>query len=208
MQPSDAPSNAASRLRVAYADPPYPGQALRHYGKNGDPFEGDVQEVDHAELIRDLERDFPDGWALSTSVPSLHYVLGLCPESEPSKKRTWNGRGGVKLGTGVRVGAWIRSAGSPFPPSRVMWTWEPVIFRIPHWRQRHPRDFVRDSLVASQPHGFLGNTITGQKPEAFCHWIFDVLGLAPDDELVDIFPGSGAVGHAWDRWRRQTRLAV
>lgn len=195
-------------IRVAYADPPYPGQAKRHYGKDGDPFDGEIAEVDHAELIEGLEHDFPDGWALSTSVPSLHHVLSLCPEPEPSKKRTWNGRGGVKLGTGVRVGAWIRSAGSPFPPSRVMWTWEPVIFRVPHWRQRHSRDFVRDSLVASQPHGFLGNTITGQKPEAFCRWIFEVLGLTPDDELVDIFPGSGAVGHAWDAWRRQLRLAV
>jgi hypothetical protein len=195
-------------IRVAYADPPYPGQALRHYGKDGDPFTGEVQEVDHDALINRLETDFPDGWALSTSVPALHYVLSLCPEGEPSKKRTWGGRGGTKLGTGVRVGAWFRSAGSPFPPSRVMWTWEPVIFRIPHWRQRHDRDFVRDSLVASQPHGFLGNTITGQKPDAFCFWIFDVLGLTPTDNLVDIFPGSGAVGRAWEGWTRQTRLPV
>jgi hypothetical protein len=192
--------------RFAYADPPYPGQALRHYGKDGDPFGGQVAEVDHADLIEGLERDFPDGWALSTSVPALDYVLSLCPKSEPSKKRTWNGRGGVKLGTGVRVGVWLRSAGSPFPPSRVMWTWEPVIFRIVHWRNRHRHDFVRDSLVASQPHGFLGNTITGQKPEAFAYWIFDALGMTPDDELVDVFPGSGAISQAWDRWRNQTTI--
>jgi hypothetical protein len=190
---------------MAYADPPYPGQALRHYGGKGDPFEGAVQEVDHAELVERLERDFPDGWALSTSVPALGDLLALCPRPEASKKRTWNGRAGVKLGTGVRVGAWLRSSGSPFPPSRVMWTWEPVIFRVIHWRQRHPHDFVRDSLVASQPH-FLGNTIIGQKPVAFCHWVFDVLGLGPDDELVDLFPGSGAVGHAWESWCRQTTI--
>jgi len=196
----------AVALRCAYADPPYPGQALRHYGKNGGPYSGEVAEVDHAQLIQDLERDFPDGWALSTSVPALGELLNMCPKPEASRKRTWNGRAGVKLGTGVRVAAWLRSAGSPFPPSRVMWTWEPVIVRIPHWRQRHPHDFVRDSLVASQPHGFLGNTITGQKPVVFCHWIFDLLGLGPDDELVDLFPGSGAVGHAWDSWRRQGNL--
>ncbi len=195
-------------IRCAYADPPYPGQAKRHYGKNGDPFEDDVEEVDHAELIEGLERDFPDGWALSTSVPALEYVLSLCPKPEPSKKRTWNGRGGIKMGTGVRVCAWLRSTGSPFPPSRVMWTWEPVIVRMPHWRQRHSRDFVRDTLVASQPHGFLGNEITGQKPVAFAHWVFDLLGLTSDDELVDLFPGSGAIGHPWDAWCRQTRLAV
>jgi hypothetical protein len=191
---------------VAYADPPYPGQAKRHYGKPGDPYAGIVEEVDHAALIAQLEREFPDGWALSTSVPALPDILALCPKPEPSKKRTWNGRAGIKLGTGIRIGAWIRSAGSPFPPSRVMWTWEPVIFRIPHWRQRHSHDFVRDSLTASQPHGFLGNEITGQKPLAFCHWIFEVLGLGPDDEFVDLFPGSGAVTEAWQGWRSQLSL--
>lgn len=192
----------SERRRMAYADPPYPGQAKRHYGKDGDPFEGEVVEVDHADLIARLERDFPDGWALSTSVPALEHVLSLCPKPEPSKKMSWNGRGGVKSGTGVRVGAWLR-APSPFRPSRVMWTWEPVIFRIPHWRQRHPYDFVQDSLVASPPRGFLGQTITGQKPDEFCFWIFDCLGMGPNDVLVDMFPGSGAVARAWEMYRRQ-----
>ena len=52
-------------MRVAYADPPYPGQAKRHYGKNGDPYQGVVEEVDHAELIEGLERDqeeFMQAW--------------------------------------------------------------------------------------------------------------------------------------------------
>lgn len=44
-------------MRVAYADPPYPGQAKRHYGKAGDPYEGVVEEVDHAELIDPAARD-------------------------------------------------------------------------------------------------------------------------------------------------------
>lgn len=192
--------------RFAYADPPYPGQALRHYGKEGDPFVGDVAEVDHAELIERLERDFPDGWALSTSVPALADILALCPTAEARKKRTWNGRGGVQAGSGVRVGAWLKQAGCPFPPSRVMWTWEPVIFRIPHWRQRHTHDYVHDTLIASNPRGFLGGTLVGQKPAAFCHWVFDVLGMGRDDELVDLFPGSGAVGYAFDAWRNQLSL--
>lgn len=192
-------------MRVAYADPPYPGQAKRHYGKKGDPYEGEVEEVDIVDLIVQLEEDFPDGWALSTSVPSLLEVLAQCPEPDLSKKRTWNGRAGIKLGTGVRVCAWFRT-GFPFPPSRVMWSWEPVIVRTPHWRQRHKHDFVPDALYATQPRGFLGNQITGQKPVAFCYWIFDLLGLGPDDELVDLFPGSGAVGHAWEAWKRQPSL--
>lgn len=28
------------------------------------------------------------------------------------------------------------------------------------------------------------------------------------DELVDMFPGTGAVMRAWERWQSETRLAV
>jgi hypothetical protein len=136
-------------------------------------------------------------------VAALADVLALCPKGEPSQKRAWGGS--VKLGTGVRVCAWIRT-GIPFPPSRVMWSWEPVIVRTPHWRQRHRSDFVTDTLAATQPRGFLGNEITGQKPVAFCYWVFDLLGLGPDDDLVDLFPGSGAVTRAWEAWRNQLSL--
>lgn len=199
----DGDCTCPTTRRFAYADPPYPGQAKRHYGKNGDPFEGEVQEVDHAELIATLERDFPDGWALSTSVPALTALLPLCPQGDASKKRHTGGS--VKLGTGVRVCAWIRN-GVPFPPSRVMWSWEPVIVRTPHWKQRHAHDFIRDVCFAHQETGFFGNTITGQKPRGFCYWLFDVLGVGVDDELVDLFPGSGAVGHAFESWRSQQTL--
>ena len=53
-------------LRLAYADPPYPGLSARYYADHED-FAG---EVDHAELIRRLSIDF-DGWALSTSARAL-----------------------------------------------------------------------------------------------------------------------------------------
>ena len=43
----------------------------------------------------------------------------------------------------------------------------------------------------------------GEKPERFCFWLFEVLGLRPGDELVDLFPGSGAVTRAWRRWQHQ-----
>jgi hypothetical protein len=48
----------------------------------------------------------------------------------------------------------------------------------------------------------------GAKPPLFCQWLFACLGLEPTDEFVDLFPGSGAVGYAWEAWRNQTRLAV
>lgn len=72
-------------MRFAYADPPYIGQAKRHYSH--DPL---CAEVDHAELIQRLTREFPDGWALSASAPSLATILPLCP-------------------SGYRVAVWVKT---------------------------------------------------------------------------------------------------
>lgn len=55
-------------MKIAYADPPYPGQAAR-YGR---------REVDHARLIRALDRF--DGWALSSHSNALRDLLPLCPK--------------------------------------------------------------------------------------------------------------------------------
>lgn len=49
-------------MKFAYADPPYIGQAKRHYQS---------EEVDHEKLIKRLINEYPDGWALSLS-PLLH----------------------------------------------------------------------------------------------------------------------------------------
>jgi hypothetical protein len=46
----------------------------------------------------------------------------------------------------------------------------------------------------------------GAKPEAVCHWAFEVVGADPADEFVDLFPGSGAVGRAWESWRPQLAM--
>ena len=43
--------------------------------------------------------------------------------------------------------------------------------------------------------------LTGAKPEAVCHWAFELAGAHPDDTLVDLYPGTGAVTRAWDTWR-------
>jgi len=59
-------------MRLAYADPPYIGQARKHYGP-------DAREVNHELLVNHL-REF-DGWALSASSPSLAKILPLCPEA-------------------------------------------------------------------------------------------------------------------------------
>src|SRR5690606_18814655 len=70
-------------LRLGYADPPYIGQAQKHYSHDER-----CAEVDHAELIARLEAEF-DGWALSFGVnlPALQEVVALLPEG--SRVAVW-----------------------------------------------------------------------------------------------------------------------
>jgi hypothetical protein len=42
--------------------------------------------------------------------------------------------------------------------------------------------------------------VIGAKPAAFCYWLFDLVGALPGDGFDDIFPGSGGVGRAWERY--------
>lgn len=152
---------------MAYADPPYPGLARKYYA--GEP--SYAGEVDHVALIASLEA-FADGWALSTSSAALRMVLPLCPK-------------------GVRVCAWVKPIGACPATLGIHSTWEPVI--VARGRQRQPG--VRDWLSAQPARG--GGTLPGRKPIAFCAWLFDLLGLQPGDELVDMFPGTGIVGRSW-----------
>jgi hypothetical protein len=166
-------------LRVCYADPPYPGKAKLYRGSEG--FAG---EVDFLSLVDRLRLDFPDGWALSTSARSLTRVLRVCP-------------------IGVEVAAWFRGV-RPAKSGRVLNAWEPVIF----WGGRRVRPmgdgFREDALVytlrsrRADPKGVLG-----AKPGRFAFWLFDLLGLRPGDDLVDLFPGSGRVGDAWKHFCRR-----
>lgn len=161
-------------MRFAYADPPYPGQAKRWYGNHPD-YAG---EVDHAELIARLVRDYPDGWALSTSMVALREVLPLCPAD--AKVAAWHkpdeARGGA---------AWT-------------WTycWEPLIV-MPGRPAPEVRNVLRCSALKRFP---------GAKPPAFSRWLFALLGAIPTDELDDLFPGSGAVGEAWAAFQAQPAL--
>ena len=164
------------RRRIAYADPPYIGQAKRHY--SADPR---CAEVDHAALIEQL-CGF-DAWALSLSSPSLQHILALCPAD-------------------VRVGAWVKPFASFKPGVNPAYAWEPVIWRSGRKRARTEatvRDWVSCNIT-------LQRGLSGAKPEPFCFWLFDVLGAEPDDEFTDLYPGSGAVSRAWEKWRNQQRL--
>jgi hypothetical protein len=176
----DGPDYAAEigrPRRLAYADPPYPGMSWRHYRDHPD-YAG---EVDHQALIARLVADFPDGWALSTNSRSLRMVLALVPADVE-----------------IRIGAWTK----PMPPRRralrAVRAWEPVIFAGGRPRPADAPQLL-DWVHAAPPRTLPGQ-VTGTKPSTFAVWLFRSLGAMPGDELVDLFPGSGAIGRAWDRF--------
>lgn len=167
--------NASPSLRLAYADPPYPGCA-HLYARHPD-YAG---EVDHAELIERLTTY--DGWALSTSSKALQDILGMCP-------------------SGVRVLAWVKNT--------IRYAWEPVIVspaREPDPGRGRLRDWIHCEAEAFQWRPKPDSYVIGQKPGPFCHWLFEWLGADSCDDFHDLFPGSGAVGRAWQAFASQERL--
>jgi hypothetical protein len=158
-------------VRFAYADPPYIGCA-HYYPEN--------EEVDHAALIKQLELEFPDGWALSLHSPSLKTILPMCPDA-------------------VRVMAWVKPFAVFKPNINPAYAWEPVIVRGGRKRTRE-QDTVRDWIAEGIT---LQRGMVGVKPDVFCFWLFEVLGMQPGDELVDVFPGTTSVTKAFEKWQRQ-----
>ena len=166
-------------MKFAYADPPYIGQAEKFY--SDDP---NCAEVDHKELIEQLCQNY-DAWALSLSSSTLKFVLSLCPDN-------------------VRIGAWVKPFCAFKKGVNPAYAWEPVIF----WggRKRAIDEWFARDFISAMPPVFQGkheSDIAGQKPEAFCFWLFELLGALPGDEFDDLFPGSGAVTRAWGKYSRQ-----
>lgn len=169
-------------MRFAYADPPYPGCA--HYYLKENP---NACEVDHAELVARLVRDYPDGWALSTSSVALRDVLALCPP-------------GVRVASWCKpFAAWKISKNEDGKAAMAPYAWEPVIFTTRSRAERAERlgVFCRDFLLESPP---LRQRVPGEKPHRFGWWVFSLLGAGPGDTMDDLFPGSGAVTEAWEAW--------
>jgi hypothetical protein len=166
-------------MRFAYADPPYIGQAKRHYSL--DP---QCAEVDHTALITRLMNEYGDGWALSCSSPTLRRILTLCPDQ-------------------VRVMAWVK----PFCSFKVninpAYCWEPVIVFGGRRRTRQ-QDTVRDWISENIT---LQKGLHGAKPKEFCYWLFDVLNVQPGDSLDDIFPGTGTVSRCFDEYTFRTTIS-
>lgn len=160
-------------MKFAYADPPYLGQGAKLYKHP----EWDSVDT-HRHFIARLDQEFPDGWALSASSPSLRHLLPLCPAD-------------------VRIGAWVKPFASFKPNVNPAYAWEPVIFRGGR-RGDRTRATVRDwcSCVITLKKG-----LTGAKPEEVCRWIIELLGAMPSDEFRDIFPGTGIFGRTWEKYK-------
>jgi hypothetical protein len=170
-------------VRVAIADPPYLGCCNLYDHHHPDGRCWDAGET-HRLLIDQLVMDFPDGWALSCSTPSLRTILPLCPED-------------------VRVMAWVKPFASFKPFVNPAYAWEPVIVRGGRSHRDRAEATVRDWCAVPIT---LKRGLTGAKPAAFCYWLFEVLGLQPGDELVDMFVGSGAVTVAWEQWQASQHM--
>jgi hypothetical protein len=146
-------------VKFAYADPPYIGQAHRYVEK---------QEVDHVELVARLVADYPDGWVLSCSSPSLREILSLL-----------DGR--------VRVMAWVKPFAVFKPNVNPAYAWEPVIVFGGRKRTRQ-QPTVRDWVSANIT---LKRGLVGAKPDGFYTWLLDVLNVQGGDVVDDLFPGTG-----------------
>lgn len=172
----------ADPLRIGYADPPYPGCA--HLYRDHPDYAG---EVDHAALIRRLEDEFA-GWVLHTAATPRAMAL-LAPLVEKIEGARWM--------------SWVKGFAAFKRNVSVAYAWEPVIVkaaRKPAVSKRLVmRDWIQESIT-------LKRGLTGAKPEAVCHWAFEMVGARPEDDLVDLFPGTGAVTRAWATWRGKFTL--
>ena len=161
-------------MRLAYADPPYPGMAKSLY---------QCEEIDHPELIARLCSY--DGWALSTKSNSLRDLLPLCPPE-------------------ARVAAWVKPFAFMRPNIWPNYAWEPVIFVRPkrpvRRKVRTPHDWLSCNPWGVSSKERKAGGVKGQKPEPFSLWLFGILDARTEDSFDDLFPGSGRVGRCWESW--------
>ena len=179
-------------MRLAIADPPYLGRAALWYGGKGRKEQGragracgrgdlapeyhaDAARWDdpqaHNDLMANLEDAF-DGWAVAASAKTITHL------DIPDR---------------ARIAIWHVTNAIP-DGGRVRSTWEAVVVRVPEGRRAHGTGLpVSDVLRAAHPvAGFVGT-----KPDTWTRWVLDMLGYRPhEDELVDMFPGSGSVTRA------------
>ena len=176
-------SGGCSRMmKFAYADPPYHGCGKKLYGTLHPEAAIWDDKNAHIDLINRLSDEYPDGWVLSCNPRDLRWMLPICPED-------------------VRVGCWVKSW-HQIRPTTTQYAWEPVIWR--GGRKDNKRSpMVRDWIEANATRQ---RGVPGAKPERFCRWILNLLNAQKDDQIDDLFPGSGAVSMEIDRWKNESSL--
>lgn len=181
-------------MRLAIADPPYLGRAALWYGGKGRSKQGTQgracgrgdgaaefhpdaarwdDPAEHIALMDAMDSEY-DGWAMAASSKTLAQILGVADS------------------LGARLAIWHVTNAIP-DGARARHVWEAVLFKVPDSRRAVGTGHrVPDLLSAAHPmSGFVG-----AKPDAWTRWVLDLLGYQPGDDLVDMFPGSGAVTRA------------
>lgn len=161
-------------MKFAFADPPYLGCGALYVEHHAEARSWD-DPATHRSLIDRLTIDYPDGWAMCLSTPSLRVLLPMCPDD-------------------CRVAAWVKPFAVFKPNVNPAYAWEPVIWRGGR-RGERTRETVRDWFAKEIT---LKRGLVGAKPEAFCMWVLDLLGYQPGDGVDDLFPGTGVMGRVVD----------
>lgn len=165
-------------MRIAYADPPYPGCAKLY--KDHPDYAG---EVDHAALCRRLETEF-DGYVLHTASTTLYMVQPLLA---PGTYRTM---------------AWVKTFAAFKRNVSVAYAWEPVLVKACRKPVVTKRVVMRDWIACPIT---LRKGLTGAKPPAVVRWLIEVVGAQLGDDLIDLYPGTGIVKATWDEWCNERR---
>lgn len=192
-------------MRLVIADPPYPPQrserhdladgtarvttrsrARRWYGdgprdRGGNlpaDFHPEAGEWDdparHRALLEQLVAE-ADGWAIATTMDGLEAYR---PLPVPAHVLVWQKTNAMP--TAHAIASTLEAVIVCPPPGR---------------RARRDDGQVPDLLVAGKGRG----NFAGAKPAVWTRWVLAALGYLPgEDELVDLFPGSGAVARAAD----------
>ena len=172
-------------MNLGYADPPYFGCGKLYAEHHPDAGDWDEPHT-HLDLVERLESEF-DGWVLHMSATPASIAL-YAP---------------LVAKTGARWCSWVKGFAAFKRNVSVAYAWEPVIIkpcRKPVVSKRLVmRDWIQESIT-------LRRGLTGAKPEAVVHWGLELLGARPDDDLHDLFPGTGAVERAWRTWQGKFTL--
>jgi hypothetical protein len=192
-------------MRLAIADPPYPprfterhdradgsarvvarSRAQRWYSDQGvrgatdrpADHHADASEWDdparHRLLLEQLMDEF-DGWAIATPMDGVECYR---PLPIPCRVMVWYRRNAQR---GDYCIANVTEAVIVYPP---------VGRRAKG--SAGPTGQVVDLLDEPAPIG----GFAGMKPARWTRWVLDAMSHQPDDEVVDLFPGSGSVGAA------------